>query len=50
MTFTEMISAIFDVFSVCFQCEFVIYTLTIMTFCIVLQIFKKLTTARAVAV
>lgn len=50
MTFTEMIVAIFDVFSICFQCEFVLYTLTIMTFCIVLQIFKKLTTARAVAV
>lgn len=50
MTFAEMIIAIFDVFSTCFQCEFVLYTLTIMTFCIVLQIFKKLTTARAVAV
>ena len=52
MTFTEMIFAIFDFrfFSICFQCEFVLYTLTVMTFCIVLQIFKKLTTARAVAV
>lgn len=50
ISFVDLITDIFDVFSICFQCEFVLYTLTIMTFCIVLQIFKKLTTARAVAV
>lgn len=50
ISFVDFVADIFDFFTVCFQCELVLYTLAIMTFCIVLQIFKNLTTARAVAV
>lgn len=50
IAFSDFITNIFDFFTICFQCEFVLYTLVLMTFCIVLQIFKKMTTARAVAV
>lgn len=50
ISFADFVTDIFDFFMVCFQCEFVLYTLVFMTVCIVLQIFKKLTTARAVAV
>lgn len=49
ISFSDFATDIFDFFTVCFQCEFVFYTLVFMTICIVLQIFKKMTTARAVA-
>lgn len=47
--FSDLIADIFDIFIMCFQCEFVEYTLAIMALCIAFQLFRKLTTARAFA-